>query len=88
MKLLYTIYQSLDYLKKQIEEAEEHLKGKGRWERASQINHIQWLFERALAIIKLVKQPDKDEKEMVEWFLSKKPRRARPDIKKAKEIME
>lgn len=87
MKLLYSIYQSLDYLKLQIERGEAELKNLPEWEREAKKDEIQWLFERALAIIRFA-EPNEVNQDLIDWFLDRREFEERPDIEALKKKLQ
>lgn len=80
MKLFYTLLDAVSYLKWQIEKEEKRLKktrseAKRHWLEGN----IEWMFERALELVKLAK-PGEIKQEALDFFLgriSERPDKAR-----------
>jgi succinate dehydrogenase flavin-adding protein (antitoxin of CptAB toxin-antitoxin module) len=73
---MYTIYQSLESIKQEIEEYEDELKKmKSPYSRNQQKVKLLWAFERGIGILKMAK-PGELEPKVYNWFLgrtAKKP---------------
>lgn len=80
MKIFYTLMDAISYLKWQIEREEKRLAkitspSKKKWLEGN----IEWMFERALGLIKLAK-PGEAKEEALDFFLGRI--HGRPDVKR------
>ena len=79
MRIYYSLYQALDYLRTQIEMYEKMMEEeKSHWERKRTEHSIEWLFERGINLIQYT-EPGEVDKELIDCYLGR-IKGERPDI--------